>query len=831
MQDNLDFIKEILGSSPSDSDDGATEFVFGEEPVESGLVFDDADEKPAAEIEEKPVPEKEEKAVEFSVPEEFTVDEKFDVPTVSEGSTPKFYAPYVPRFTEASLNYKMADESSRRESDIAPHAFESHDAATEEFEGDIDSTIESSEAMNQSVTTVNVGGAKDEPLESASTVFKFGENEPPEASVIKAEPVMEENVSEETVKETAEPESDEPREYTIPDPVEESKEIAKYTAPVALASKSRIEKAPDGIGDTEALPAIRKKEYSSFAQRDSHKDNFLDAIMSVKVRFFAALALAILALALECAYEFGVDIVKIFGMTSVPGAMAILDAQFVIYMYLLVIPEVITSFRNLARKRATAELLLTAGLVVVVAYTLAIMFSEALSYPLFGFLYAIFVLSAIGASYLRLAADFTAFKRIAKNGEKLVVDCRPTRTLERENAALDGMIEEYKSKTARVFKTLFVPDFHKRASLGASPSSSILLIIGASLGFALITAAVALFIPGGFANAASAFALVFLLACPAMTLMTGKALFSEASREIDSENSAVIGEGSLERYAGIDVITFEDVEVFGKEDVTLQRIKLFGNNENLSKALRQMSALFMNVGGPLDYLFSNSLDRKCSPATQVTVEKNGISGEVDGHTVLAGTYEYMKKMGVEFANDADSGNESIYDSTKVMFAAEDGFVYAKFYIRYSFSEEFSMLLPALEDNGITPLVYTRDPNVTDELIITLTAGADKIRVLKKCDTNADDGVIYNSVGAGLVTVGDKNNAINSILVAKKYIGLKSRLGMSELISMAVGGVMAAVLSLGGMTLVPTVVLAAWQAGWCIALSVIAKRSFRSGKSE
>ena len=142
-----------------------------------------------------------------------------------------------------------------------------------------------------------------------------------------------------------------------------------------------------------------------------------------------------------------------------------------------------------------------------------------------------------------------------------------------------------------------------------------------------------------------------------------------------------------------------------------------------------------------------------------------------------------------------------------------------------------MLLPALEDNGITPLVYTRDPNITDELIITLTAGADKIRVLKKCDTNADDGVIYNSVGAGLVTVGDKNNAINSILVAKKYIGLKSRLGMSELISMAVGGVMAAVLSLGGMTLVPTVVLAAWQAGWCIALSVIAKRSFRSGKGE
>ena len=302
-----------------------------------------------------------------------------------------------------------------------------------------------------------------------------------------------------------------------------------------------------------------------------------------------------------------------------------------------------------------------------------------------------------------------------------------------------------------------------------------------------------------------------------------------ASREIDSEESALIGEGSFEKYAGIDVITFEDTEVFGTEDVTLQRIKLFGNNENLSKALRQMSALFMNIGGPLDYLFSNSLDRKCAPATNIKVSKNGLRGECDGHTVLAGTYEYMKENGAEFANDADSGNESIYDSTKIMFAAEDGFVYAKFYIRYSFSEEFSMLLPALEDNGITPLVYTRDPNITNELIITLTAGADKIRVLKKCDTNADDGVIYNSVGAGLVTVGDKNNAINSILIAKKHEGLKDRLGITKLISMAVGGAMAAVLSIGGMTLVPTLVLAAWQAGWCVALHIISIRSFRADR--
>ena len=49
------------------------------------------------------------------------------------------------------------------------------------------------------------------------------------------------------------------------------------------------------------------------------------------------------------------------------------------------------------------------------------------------------------------------------------------------------------------------------------------------------------------------------------------------------ENSAVIGESSLYDYSGIDVITFSDTEIFGNDDISLQRIMLYGKNENLSK--------------------------------------------------------------------------------------------------------------------------------------------------------------------------------------------------------------------------------------------------------
>ena len=106
-----------------------------------------------------------------------------------------------------------------------------------------------------------------------------------------------------------------------------------------------------------------------------------------------------------------------------------------------------------------------------------------------------------------------------------------------------------------------------------------------------------------------------------------------------------------------------------------------------------------------------------------------------------------------------------------------------------------MLLPMLDDAGIKSLVYTRDPNLTDEVFKNLTAGVDKIRVIKKTASPEADDPLYRRVCAGMVTHGDKSNAINMILGAKKYVKLQSRLSTFELISMIVGAVFAAVVSI------------------------------------
>jgi len=833
-----DDIKNILdslsGGGIEHSSPYEAEFVFGEKNAPKGLVFDDSAVAEAPESEKQNLSfelAKEERAAELSVPDKFVADEKYSS-EIQDEAKPRIIATYVPRFTEASLNYRMAGE--KRQDFVKVKTVD----ATAEFpEEKMDPTAEIySETEATGAVKVSTAKSEDESLESASKVFKFLENEIPDEPAAQAPEISvpvddaDEVSAEESFAEETENADDAPKEYSIPDP---SRALDTLKPGVISADSVRVgtlEDAPEDVGEK-----IQEKssvtEYTSYAQRDSIKDKFLDVIMSVRVRFFAAAAITLLLAVLEIAVAFSVNVVGLFKLETVPGALALLDGQFVLCLFLLSLPETAAAFKRLSQGRLVSALYLPMAFAVLAVYTVVIVIKSPEECSVFGLLFAVPTLAAIGADYFKSSTEFAAFKKISQNEEKRVIDNHLTRTLEHENAALDGAIEEHKSRIMRIFRTVFVSDFFKRLERCTEKTSNVALLLFAPLGAALVTGTVVFFVPGGIEKAAAALALVFLLAVPSMALLIHRLPCFCAQVEAGEEDSAFVGESSLIEYSAIDVITFDDTEVFGPDDVTLQRIMLYGRSDNLTKALRQMSSLFMNVGGPLDRLFSDALDRKASAAVNTYIENGGIYGEIDSHPAFAGTLDYMIEKGVRIPDDEAESQEKLSDSIKVMYAALDGEVYAKFYIRYSFSEEFSMLLPTLEDEGIKVLVYTSDPNITSDLIKSLTAGTDNIRVMRRFLPTTHDSVIYREVSAGMVTFGEKSNAINMIILAKRYSKLTSRLAITELIAMAVGGVLGILLSLGGMLLVPSAALAVWQAAWCGVLHIVSRREFRCAKKK
>ena len=559
MQDNSSSTKNIFDAiEPVSAEEEVTEFVFGEEPTadkssDNGVVFDFGTEPSgsANDVEAKTDfksstsklhfdDTKEEKPKEFSVPERFKVDERFNVPSGTE-EAPRIITTYVPRFTDASLNYKMRDSSSPRPEIQKKDPEPVLEDATSEFLEDIDPTAEI-DCNENTVPTVVVGNQKDEELTSATTVFKFASEEPVQEEVCAVEETVQETVEEEPSEdvENGEEAYSEPRVLAIPDP-DDDKKLSERSSQGIVAYSNTPVVAPRGIGDP--LPEKKgAKEYDSFSKREGFKESFLDKLLSLKVRFFAALAIAFFALAFECLVAFGVDLTLILGITGVSGAIALLDVQFVIALYLLAIPETVNALIALVRKKVTAELYLSVALSVILAYTAVIVASAPQDYPLFGFLYSVYVLSAIASAYFKVSSDFKAFKRVSTNGEKIACDNKLTRTLERENVALDGRVEEYKSRTVRTFRTLFVSDFFNRSNITVGRNGGIGIILASSLGFSLVTGVIAYFIPGGWDSAVSAFALVFLLACPAFSILLTILPMYHAKREIDKEKSAMIGE-------------------------------------------------------------------------------------------------------------------------------------------------------------------------------------------------------------------------------------------------------------------------------------------------
>lgn len=725
---------------------------------------------------------------------------------------------YVPRFTEASENYRVrssrpatAKVEPTPEPTLDPTAEIGEDVAVERV------VVTSTPAPSLEPTDESIKVYKFEPISDPDEEAEPEKTEPtPEVEEIvvpKVEPPVEEEPAheEKVIKK--------PEEYTIPDP-----EVAK--------TEVHYEDAEE---DLSASPDRRfaKKEFISPAQRDAFKDRLLDTLMAVRFRLVAAILLfaALVGVEIMRVWNPAVEPLHYIGLTS-SYAPVMMDLMASVCMFALVLPEVLRAITSLFKRVVAPELFMIISLGTLVAYTLVVTKNGDYNQPRFGILFAIQVTVALIASLKKAKADFIAFKLVSKNTHKHVLIKKLTRELPRENMALDGVVDEYSSKTARMFRTAFVNDFCANSSSPLENNFNNLIIMGATVGIAAVTSVVSYFLNDNSASSAmQALVLVTLVAIPAFSVLVHKLPYLVAAKHASKEDIAFVGEHALYDGADFDVIAYEDTEVFGAEDVTISKVHLYGKVINTAKAMQQMYAIFSGVGGPLNTLFSAAVDSKGSVATDLIFEADGIIGTVDGHTVAAGTEEFMHRKGITIPDDDYRTSRTSNDSTRIMYGAEDGEVYVKFFIRYSFTEEFTMILPYLKEQGIVPLIYTRDPNVNNDLLKNLTMGDDVIRVMKKDGGKTTEEKTYRHLSSGIVTLSDRTTVVSIAQLSRNYTAFQSTISVIELISMIVGAALAALVALGGMISVSAIGLvgglAVWQAAWCIVLEIRSRRAIKT----
>ncbi len=820
---------EELGTSVPTDDTPKTslEFEIAEEP---GLVFmseaDPAYDEKGGLVFETEAEVLSDKNVEAEPEAEAHTPDVFDSVTEDIPPSPSFNADelglnvtYVPRFTEVSEKYRVRSSAPKREE------------APEKEETPIDPTAEIGEDVSVERVVVAPSAASAlEPTDESIKVYKFDtpsdteeEKEAAPTPEEKSDEPSEEEVI--TIPATDPPKEEKalkkPEEYSIPDP-ETAKKAIKY------------EDAEEDLSST-ADRRFVKKEFISLAQRDAFKDKLLDSLMAVRFRFVSAILLFTLMLGMEIARFMSVEPLDYVGLGAYRYSTVVVDLMICLCMLALALPEIIRAVCALFKRVVAPELFTLISIGALIAYTSVVMSSGEFNHMRFGILFGIQILVTVYAGLKRTSADFSAFKIVSKNTHKHVLIKKLTRQLPRENIALDGVIDEYNSKTARMFRTAFVNDFFAHTSRPLENNFNNLIIMGAVVGIASVTAVISFFLHDNSAGyAMQSLVLVILVGCPAFSILVHKLPYNVAAKHAAMEEIAFVGEGALYEGADFDVIAYEDTEVFGAEDVTISKVHLYGKVVNTAKAMKQMYALFADVGGPLNVLFSAAVDSKGSVATDLVIEADGIIGTVDGHTVAAGTEDFMLKHGITIPADDYRTSRSANDSTRVMYGAEDGEVYVKFFIRYSFTEEFTMILPYLKEQGIIPLIYTRDPNVNNDLVKTLTMGDDVIRVMKKDGGKTTEEKTYRHLSSSIVTLSDRTSVVSIARIARKYIAHQSNLSVTELISMIVGAALAALVAVGGMidaTAMGIVLgISVWQAAWCIALGIRSRIAFKAPKN-
>lgn len=831
------------------------EFEIGKPSEKENFIFEISHDK------EQNAPEKIEEIKEPIV-EELVIGKPPVSPKISEAPVEENQSPsseqtafsrrravYVPKFTEASEKYrKTVDTRSRasmtelrRSARVAVDGSESVSPILISHEN-VDPTAEIDYTPANQVV-VNVSNVEPEP--EVLNVFKFKNEEPKVAEAVEV-PVDEE-------KELREIE-----ELIAPDPVEceaeaedtteeeVAAEEASESALVPLEEDNFVMPDPDGavairdyVDVNEKKPEAPKPkfvmednsqetknsgEFSHQSQRDSFNDRFLDTLLAHKIRIGAIGIFSLVLLVFEFLAFSEVITARLLPGSNYLGMLAVVDFLFVASIFLLSLPETIKAVSEICSKKVTFNLSLPASFVVILIYSVVLMIVPEKSYALYGFVFALSALVSVIGSYYRTLGDFTSFKHVSENCEKKFLDIEATTDLDEESLALDGLVVGYKSKTAKIHRTAFVADFFDRIYRSSDKDSQSILVFAIPFGAAFLSAVLAFFVLGGLVSALSAFTLVFLLSCPVFVLLSGKLPYYDAQENAIYENSTVVGEKAYYDFSEVDVIAFEDTEIFGVEDVNLKRFMLYGDSDNIERAMRQMYSLFSVVGGPLYKIFANALDNRVrhSPAVNVQIEADGVSGEVSGSKIFAGTADYMRRHGV--AIPSGSGSDVGAETTKIMYSAENGEVYAKFYIRYSFSEEFTMILPSLREKNIVPLIYTNDPNLSNDLLKVLSAGADCMRVVKKMNPASDRDIIHRRVSAGVVTYGDKVNAINTILLTGKYKAFAEKISVSALYSISLGAAISVILSVLGVSL-PSVVFGLWHVAWCIALRYDSRKTF------
>lgn len=593
------------------------------------------------------------------------------------------------------------------------------------------------------------------------------------------------------------------------------------------APKTKPKRAQEALGSLYREEAAAYHEYTSRSQMSLFQQKFESELSFLALRTGILSFLAVLLLVLENGIGWGLPMERLF---VAPISMAALHLLVVFFALLCCIPLFAYAWRQLFAGRLVAEAFAAIGLLLALLYDAILCFSlipqnaSALDFHLFGLLPVTAALLSTVVEFNKVKSDLAAFRLVSASGDKLACAVSSGGTTKAESAAVADLEEGVETRIVSVKKTGFATGFFHRISRNCEDEQKNMWLLPTACVAALLVAIVTGVLERDALAAIYAFCITLALSLPACMLVLHKIPVSLLFRMAEKNSCAVAGEVSALEYSDTGAFAFEDVEAFPARNVRVQRIKLY-NDSALDHVLYQVSGVFSAVGGPLDGVFRSSTAELglSSDVRLLQVADGGIIASVDGRRVCVGCGDFMLKKHVRMYYDAEDEQNLAAGKACIMYAAEEGQLCAKFYIRYRMDEAFERDVERLSANGIRTLIRTYDPNIREMLIKKISyTGRFGIRVVKKTIEQQNDFAAAQ-LNSGIITSRSVREILCVLLACRRTCRLTSFSETGGLVLGCLGMLLSIVLAtLGVLAATPSLLLCLYQLFWVLPVLLASK---------
>ena len=430
-------------------------------------------------------------------------------------------------------------------------------------------------------------------------------------------------------------------------------------------------------------------------------------------------------------------------------------------------------------------------------------------------------LSALGRQMLILRVSRN-FQFVSYRGEKyaarIVEDSRAAVEIGRAAVALGEPVVCYLEKTG--FLTHFLQNSYDGDAADRAMRLYMPISLAASLAIAVVYGVFSQS-AGAWLNALTVFASAVCLSAPLAAVSATNFPMLRAARRALRRGAMLVGWRAAEEFGGTHALAVDALDLFPSESVLLHGIKTFSGTR-IDEAILDAAAVSIAAGGPLSSVFRRVIQDRTDILqdvdTLVYEQDMGMSGWVGGRRVLIGNRRLLENHGVDVPS-RDYEARYTKDHRQLVYLSTAGELSAMFVVSYLADEGIADALEALESAGITLLVRTCDPNVTEEMVCRVfDLDPYYVEIM-----GAPAGRRYEQLTAGEKeeneTVMASNGRLEGIAYALTYchrLWGASRLAVAlQIIGGAVGLALSMVLSLYTGYLLPALFLAAYILLWLV----------------